>query len=127
VIETDNRFEDREEHTPQEVRAGLTEYMKIGYVAHDLHDESASRTLEYACAWTSANADSNSLQIMTGQLQSSLSIWERKTTQLFFEPERRAIAISGTPKLASWKRETRTDPGQALSRAGRRETTGRIH
>lgn len=49
VIETDNRFEDREEHTPQEVRAGLTEYMKIGYVAHDLHDESASRTLEYAC------------------------------------------------------------------------------
>ena len=43
------RFIDREEHTPQEVRAGLTEYMKIGYVAHDLHDESASRTLEYAC------------------------------------------------------------------------------
>jgi putative alpha-1,2-mannosidase len=44
-----NRFEDREEHTPQEVRAGLTEYMKLGYVAADLHSESGSRTLDYSC------------------------------------------------------------------------------
>lgn len=43
------RFEDREEHTPQEVRAGLTEYMRLGYVADDLHSESGSRTLDYAC------------------------------------------------------------------------------
>ena len=44
-----DRFEDREEHTPQEVRAGLTEYMSLGYVASDLHSESGSRTLDYAC------------------------------------------------------------------------------
>jgi putative alpha-1,2-mannosidase len=45
----EDRFEDREEHTPQEVRAGLTEYMEIGYVAADLHSESGSRTFDYAC------------------------------------------------------------------------------
>ncbi|OCF43056.1 hypothetical protein I317_03150 [Kwoniella heveanensis CBS 569] len=44
----DLSFADREEGTPQEVRAGLTEYMKIGYVAADLHAESGSRTLDYA-------------------------------------------------------------------------------
>lgn len=43
------RFADREEHTPQEVRAGLTEYMRLGHVADDLHSESGSRTLDYAC------------------------------------------------------------------------------
>lgn len=47
--DTELRFEDREEHTPQEVRAGLTEYMELGYVADDLHSESGSRTLDYAC------------------------------------------------------------------------------
>lgn len=46
---TRRRFEDREEHTPQEARAGLTEYMKLGYVADDLHSEAGSRTLDYAC------------------------------------------------------------------------------
>jgi putative alpha-1,2-mannosidase len=49
LIELMDRFEDREEHTPQEVRAGLTEYMKLGYVAEDLHSESGSRTFDYAC------------------------------------------------------------------------------
>ncbi|WVQ99719.1 hypothetical protein IAU59_006861 [Kwoniella sp. CBS 9459] len=42
------QFGDREEGTPQEVRAGLTEYMENGYVAADLHAESGSRTLDYA-------------------------------------------------------------------------------
>ncbi|WWC62224.1 uncharacterized protein I303_104819 [Kwoniella dejecticola CBS 10117] len=46
--DTELRFGDREEGTPQEVRAGLTEYMKLGYVADDLHTESGSRTLNYA-------------------------------------------------------------------------------
>ncbi|WWC88991.1 uncharacterized protein L201_003908 [Kwoniella dendrophila CBS 6074] len=46
--DTELRFGDREEGTPQEVRAGLTEYMKLGYVADDLHTESGSRTLDYA-------------------------------------------------------------------------------
>jgi len=47
--DTELTFFDREEHTPQEARAGLTEYMAIGYVAEDLHAESGSRTLDYAC------------------------------------------------------------------------------
>lgn len=47
--DTELRFADREEHTPQEVRAGLTEYMKNGWVADDLHTEAGSRTLDYAC------------------------------------------------------------------------------
>ncbi|ADV23805.1 alpha-1,2-mannosidase [Cryptococcus gattii E566] len=38
----------REEGTPQEARAGLTEYMALGYVAADLHSEAGSRTLDYA-------------------------------------------------------------------------------
>ncbi|WWD16987.1 hypothetical protein CI109_101423 [Kwoniella shandongensis] len=46
--DTELQFGDREEGTPQEVRAGLTEYMKLGYVAADLHEESGSRTLDYA-------------------------------------------------------------------------------
>ncbi|WWC69881.1 uncharacterized protein I206_103824 [Kwoniella pini CBS 10737] len=46
--DTQLRFGDREEGTPQEVRAGLTEYMKLAYVADDLHTESGSRTLDYA-------------------------------------------------------------------------------
>ncbi|GMK53915.1 hypothetical protein CspeluHIS016_0105010 [Cutaneotrichosporon spelunceum] len=46
--DTELRFADREEHTPQEVRAGLTEYMANGWVADDLHSEAGSRTLDYA-------------------------------------------------------------------------------
>nr|KIR88126.1 alpha-1,2-mannosidase [Cryptococcus tetragattii IND107] len=38
----------REEGTPQEARAGLTEYVALGYVAADLHSEAGSRTLDYA-------------------------------------------------------------------------------
>lgn len=57
---TDDRFEDREEHTPQEVRAGLTEYMKLGYVAEDLHSESGSRTFDYACTYPLVKAEHKS-------------------------------------------------------------------
>ncbi|KLT38965.1 hypothetical protein CC85DRAFT_266218 [Cutaneotrichosporon oleaginosum] len=46
--DTKLRYFDREEHTPHEVRAGLTEYMKRGWVADDLHSEAGSRTLDYA-------------------------------------------------------------------------------
>lgn len=49
--DTELQFADREEHTPQEVRAGLTEYMDKGWVADDLHTESGSRTLDYACGY----------------------------------------------------------------------------
>ncbi len=48
--ERDNEllYFDREGHTPQEVRAGLTTYIEKGYVANDRWSESASRTLDYA-------------------------------------------------------------------------------
>lgn len=47
--DTELRYFDREQHTPQEVRAGLTEYMTNGWVAEDKHSESGSRTLDYSC------------------------------------------------------------------------------
>lgn len=47
--DTELRYWDREQHTPQEVRAGLTEYMRNGWVANDRHSEAGSRTLDYAC------------------------------------------------------------------------------
>ncbi|KAL1411539.1 hypothetical protein Q8F55_002501 [Vanrija albida] len=46
--DTELVFYDRQEGTPQEVRAGLTEYLKNGWVAADLHSESGSRSLDYA-------------------------------------------------------------------------------
>lgn len=42
------RYEDREEYTPLEVRAGLTFYNQSGYVPLDGWSESTSRTLDYA-------------------------------------------------------------------------------
>ncbi|EST07730.1 Glycosyl hydrolase family 92 [Kalmanozyma brasiliensis GHG001] len=42
------RYEDREEYTPLEVRAGLTFYNESGYVPLDGWSESTSRTLDYA-------------------------------------------------------------------------------
>lgn len=41
-------YYDRESYTPDEVRAGLTAYMKLGYVPNDQWAESGSRTLDYA-------------------------------------------------------------------------------
>ncbi|PWN46379.1 hypothetical protein IE81DRAFT_6250 [Ceraceosorus guamensis] len=42
------KYEDREEFTPIEARAGLTSYASRGWVAHDRTAESVSRTLDYA-------------------------------------------------------------------------------
>ncbi|KAJ5818983.1 hypothetical protein N7474_004574 [Penicillium riverlandense] len=41
-------YYDREPNTPQEVRAGLSAYMKQGWVSDDAWAEAASRTLDYA-------------------------------------------------------------------------------
>ena len=41
-------YYDREPHTPDEVRAGLSSYIPKGYVPNDRWAESASRTLDYA-------------------------------------------------------------------------------
>ena len=46
--EDELRYEDREEYTPLEVRAGLTFYNQSGYVPLDGWSESTSRTLDYA-------------------------------------------------------------------------------
>ncbi|PWN54104.1 hypothetical protein IE53DRAFT_365775 [Violaceomyces palustris] len=46
--EDELRFEDREEFTPAEVRAGLSAYREIGFVPLDGWSESTSRTLDYA-------------------------------------------------------------------------------
>jgi predicted alpha-1,2-mannosidase len=44
--DTTRRWQDREEHTPYEARAGLTYYKQLGYIPTDKTDEAASRTLE---------------------------------------------------------------------------------
>ncbi len=46
--DTELLYYDREAHTPDEVRAGLTSYLEKGYVPNDLWAESGSRTLDYA-------------------------------------------------------------------------------
>ncbi len=46
--EDELRYEDREEYTPLEVRAGLSFYNHSGYVPLDGWSESTSRTLDYA-------------------------------------------------------------------------------
>ncbi|KAJ8516414.1 hypothetical protein ONZ45_g6297 [Pleurotus djamor] len=49
VNDTTTSYFDREEHVDYEVRAGLTSvYDTKGWVADDVHSESASRTLDYA-------------------------------------------------------------------------------
>ncbi len=44
--DTRRRWKDREEQTPYEARAGLTYYLKLGYVPTDKTDEAASNTIE---------------------------------------------------------------------------------
>jgi predicted alpha-1,2-mannosidase len=41
-------YDDRQEFVNYEVRAGLSEYERKGWVADDIHSESASRTLDYS-------------------------------------------------------------------------------
>ncbi|KAK3068123.1 hypothetical protein LTR53_014544 [Teratosphaeriaceae sp. CCFEE 6253] len=48
INDTDLLYYDREGYTPDEVRAGLTAYLRDGYVWNDQWAESASRTLDYA-------------------------------------------------------------------------------
>jgi hypothetical protein len=47
------RYSDRQENVGYEVRAGLSSvYATRGWVADDIHSESASRTLDYACLFS---------------------------------------------------------------------------
>ncbi|BEI84098.1 hypothetical protein CcaverHIS002_0407020 [Cutaneotrichosporon cavernicola] len=83
--DTELRFFDREEHTPQEVRAGLTEYMAKGWVADDLHSEAGSRTLDYAyddhaaaivAAHVGANKDA---KVLAARAKNYRNIWNNET------------------------------------------------
>ncbi|RSH89012.1 hypothetical protein EHS25_002674 [Saitozyma podzolica] len=83
--DTELRFGDREEHTPQEVRAGLTEYMRLGYVADDLHSEAGSRTLDYAyddwaAAIVAANVDArDDARVLLERSKSYRNMWNAET------------------------------------------------
>ena len=48
IDDTKLLYYDREPHTPDEVRAGLTSYIPKGYIPNDRWAESGSRTLDYA-------------------------------------------------------------------------------
>lgn len=48
INDTELLYYDREAYTPDEVRAGLTAYLDLGYVPNDKWAESGSRTLDYA-------------------------------------------------------------------------------
>jgi hypothetical protein len=50
------RYSDRQENVGYEVRAGLSSiYATRGWVADNIHSESASRTLDYACLFSPTN------------------------------------------------------------------------
>ncbi|PPQ75924.1 hypothetical protein CVT24_002506 [Panaeolus cyanescens] len=71
------RYEDREENVDYEVRAGLSSvYDSLGWVADDVHSESASRTLDYAyddyAAYVLALHLNKSQEIMSFLLERSL-------------------------------------------------------
>ncbi|KAK4690007.1 hypothetical protein P7C73_g123, partial [Tremellales sp. Uapishka_1] len=83
--DTELLFDDREEHTPQEARAGLTEYMSLGYVAADLHTESGSRTLDYAYDDWAASIVAlhvgaiNEAESLATRSKSYRNMWNRET------------------------------------------------
>lgn len=126
--DTELKFFDREEHTPQEVRAGLTEYMKLGYVADDLHSESGSRTLDYACelgAEWRCGPQLTHFQTTTMLLQLWHAPSARTLTRRSLRSAPSTTVTCGTPTRASWRRRTRTGRGPARPLAGLRVTTGR--
>lgn len=87
--ERDNEllYYDREGHTPQEVRAGLTTYLEKGYVANDRWSESASRTLDYAfddfaasVVATHAGDNETAKELLSRALTNYRSIYNEKTS-----------------------------------------------
>ncbi|KAK2764484.1 hypothetical protein FQN54_009179 [Arachnomyces sp. PD_36] len=66
--DTELLYYDREPNTPYEARAGLTSYLKQGWVSNDGWAESASRTLDYAfndyaCAIVAEHVDDDNASI----------------------------------------------------------------
>jgi predicted alpha-1,2-mannosidase len=84
--DTELLYYDREPHTPNEVRAGLTSYMKQGWVANDRWSESGSRTLDYAfddyaCSVVAshAGADNDTILALLARSQNYARLWNNET------------------------------------------------
>jgi predicted alpha-1,2-mannosidase len=87
IRDTELLYFDREGHTPDEVRAGLTTYLEKGYVANDRWSESASRTLDYAfddyaASVVAAHAGDpgTSAELLSRSLRNYKTIYNSKTT-----------------------------------------------
>lgn len=84
--DTELLYYDREPNTPNEVRAGLTSYMKQGWVANDRWSESGSRTLDYAfddyaCSVVAshAGADKEMISNLLARSRSYAHLWNNET------------------------------------------------
>ncbi|KAJ5706754.1 hypothetical protein N7488_006555 [Penicillium malachiteum] len=79
-------YYDREPYTSYEVRAGLTAYMKQGWVSNDGWSEAGSRTLDYAfddyaCSIVGAHAgaDNASIEALRNRSGNYATIWNNDT------------------------------------------------
>lgn len=83
--DTELLYYDREPGTSYEARAGLTAYMKQGWVSNDGWAEAASRTLDYAfndysCAVVAAHAGNNDeASSLMKRSRNYVNIWNNKT------------------------------------------------
>ncbi|KAJ5157912.1 uncharacterized protein N7482_009012 [Penicillium canariense] len=84
--DTELLYYDREPRTPYEARAGLTAYIKQGWVPNDGWSESASRTLDYAfndyaCSVVAghAGADMNIITALQGRSRNYVNLWNNDT------------------------------------------------
>ncbi|KAJ6103495.1 hypothetical protein N7486_005922 [Penicillium sp. IBT 16267x] len=86
VRDLETLYYDREPNTSYEVRAGLTAYMKQGWVSNDGWSESGSRTLDYAyddyaCSIVAAHAraDNDTINALRVRSGNYANIWNNET------------------------------------------------
>ncbi|KAI1176051.1 glycoside hydrolase family 92 protein [Nemania sp. FL0916] len=83
--DTELLYYDREPGTPYEVRAGLTSYMRHGWVDNDCWSESGSRTLDYAfndaaCAIVArAAGDNEAAEDLEKRAKNYANLWNNET------------------------------------------------
>ncbi|KAJ5273716.1 hypothetical protein N7478_008841 [Penicillium angulare] len=84
--DTETLYYDREPNTSYEVRAGLTAYMKQGWVSNDGWSEAGSRTLDYAfddyaCSIVGAHAgaENASIEALRSRSGNYAKIWNNET------------------------------------------------
>ena len=132
--ERDNEllYYDREGHTPQEVRAGLTTYIDKGYVANDRWSESGSRTLDYAFDDYAASVvaqhagDSDAAkELLNRAMTNYQSIYNDKTEFMEAKNDNGTWAGSDQVSFVGYNTlETFAYSNQEFCRAGQKETTG---